>query len=404
MYLVWQQKTIELGSNETAITALYNDGFVFTRVAPGSMDQTRSVRIDLSKFELSSENRRVLKKTEGLTLNTVTLPYAGYNWQIGKLAKDFYDDKFGHGTFSANKIKELLTEQTSNFNRFFVYTFNDVEVGYCIAYENLEILHYSYPFYDRATDISNLGLGMMLRTIVNAQEAGKKYIYLGSAQRPTDTYKLQFTGLEWFDGEQWQTKIEELKKILTSEIPANIESVSKEKEQISKKPISAYTYLFQSFCEAILANIGLSIIVALAVGLTGWSYYLGFEAGFDHNFYAQMPKGVATYNPGPYKGISNQFKPSPVFVGIIGVPLALFWLYVPKGKESWNIISIAYYSLIIFWTFYFYKKNTQKEDTYYHKNKKRIKKCLLAGVAILVVIVFGYGFFKGIQHANEYFR
>lgn len=214
MYLVWHKKTIEPAASESAITAFYNDGFVFTRVAPGSMDQTRSVRIDLSKFELSSENRRVLKKTDGLELNSTPLPYPDYSWEIGKLAKDFYDDKFGHGTFSANKIKELLTEQTSNFNRFFVYTINSTNVGYCISYENSDILHYSYPFYDRASDINNLGLGMMLRAIVHAQETGKKYIYLGSAQRPTDTYKLQFTGLEWFDGKDWSTDYGHLKAIL----------------------------------------------------------------------------------------------------------------------------------------------------------------------------------------------
>lgn len=215
MYLVWHKKTIEPGASEATITAAYNDGFVFTRVARGSMDQTRSVRIDLSKFELSSENRRVLKKTDGLELHLVTLPYSDYNWQIGKLAKDFYDDKFGVGTFSANKIKELLTDGSSNFNQFLIYTLNDGPVGYCIAYENSEILHYSYPFYDRTSNIANLGLGMMLRAIVHAQQAGKKYLYLGSAQRPTDTYKLQFTGLEWFDGKNWQSDEEALKQILS---------------------------------------------------------------------------------------------------------------------------------------------------------------------------------------------
>lgn len=216
MYLVWNKKSLEANASEAVITDAYQNGFVFTRVARGSMDQTRSVRIDLSKFELSSENRRILKKTDGLTLNTVTLPYTDYNWQIGKLAKDFYTDKFGEGTFSANKIKELLTDESSNFNRFFVYTFNQAPVGYCIVYENDTLLHYSYPFYDRTTDISNLGLGMMLRAIVHAQETGKKYIYLGSAQRPTDTYKLQFTGLEWFDGKDWQDDQEALKQILSA--------------------------------------------------------------------------------------------------------------------------------------------------------------------------------------------
>ena len=47
-----------------------------------------------------------------------------------------------------------------------------------------------------------------------AKEKGLKYIYLGSLQRPTDSYKLQFKGMEWFDGEKWQVDISPLKEIL----------------------------------------------------------------------------------------------------------------------------------------------------------------------------------------------
>jgi hypothetical protein len=39
-------------------------------------------------------------------------------------------------------------------------------------------------------------------------------MFLGSAQRPSDTYKMQFSGLEWFDGQQWNTDTEALKNIL----------------------------------------------------------------------------------------------------------------------------------------------------------------------------------------------
>lgn len=216
MYLKWKEFTTPDLSDAT-LTTLYSEGFVLTRKGKGEMDQTRSLRIDVSQFVLSSENRRVLKKTEGLELEVVTLPYSDYSWEIGKLGKDFYEDKFGTGTFSANKIKELLTDSNkSNFNTVLVYQYNNKPVGYTITYQNPEILHYSYPFYDRATEISNLGLGMMLRAILYAQETGKKYIYLGSAQRPTDIYKLQFAGLEWFDGKTWQTDEKALEKVLRS--------------------------------------------------------------------------------------------------------------------------------------------------------------------------------------------
>jgi arginyl-tRNA--protein-N-Asp/Glu arginylyltransferase len=59
-----------------------------------------------------------------------------------------------------------------------------------------------------------MGLGMMTTAINFAKEQGLKYVYLGSLQRPGDTYKLQFEGLEWFDGKAWQTDLQSVKDIL----------------------------------------------------------------------------------------------------------------------------------------------------------------------------------------------
>ncbi len=211
-YLKFDELTINDFSDKN-INSLYNEGFVFTRIKKGYMNQTRSVRLNLSQFELSSENRRVLHKIENFILEVKDLPLSNYHWSIGKLAKDFYKIKFGEGVFSANKVKEILTTE-QNFNKLFVYKIEDKEIGYCIVQETNEIIHYSYPFYNLKNDTSNIGMDMMLNAIIYAQKNNKKYIYLGSFQRQTDTYKLQFKGLEWFDGEKWSEDLEELKKLL----------------------------------------------------------------------------------------------------------------------------------------------------------------------------------------------
>lgn len=214
MYLSWNEKTINKFDAHT-IDSLYSDGFVFTRVGKGAMNQTRSLRTNLAKFELSSENRRVLKKTEDLVLSASTIPYSDYDWSIHKMGKDFYATKFGEKTFSAQKIKELITDaKKSNFNLLLKYELVNETIGYCIALETKYILHYCYPFYNLEKANSNLGMSMMLKAISYAKKNKKKYIYLGSAQRPADIYKLQFSGLEWFDGKKWQTDLGELKKLL----------------------------------------------------------------------------------------------------------------------------------------------------------------------------------------------
>lgn len=195
---------------------MYGNGYVFGRVEKGMMDKTRAFRIDLRKFEASSENRRILRKAEHLAMSVETLPYAEYSWKIGKLAKDFYE-KFGDNVFSANKIREIMSDQAkSNFNRLFIFTDKRTRlpVGYVVAYKGSHMLHYSYPFYIEDPRESSRGLSMMTMVIEWAKELGKDYIYLGSLSRPSDTYKLQFKGGEWFDGEKWRTDIEPLKTIL----------------------------------------------------------------------------------------------------------------------------------------------------------------------------------------------
>lgn len=218
-YLIWNKIT-NTDFDPDFIASQYDRGFIFTREHRGAMYQSRSLRINLADFSLNSENRRVLNKVTGLNLDISTLPLADYHWQIHKLGKEYYEKKFGPNIFSANKIKEILTAPESlNFNSLLTYKIqqqSEAVVGYAIAYLGGSIMHYAYPFYDLEHFANNFGMGMMLTAILYAQKHGLKYIYLGSASRPADIYKLQFSGLEWFDHQSWQKDLEPLKKLLAS--------------------------------------------------------------------------------------------------------------------------------------------------------------------------------------------
>lgn len=219
-YLSWGEQTVN-PQDAHAVEQAYNKGALFTRIEPGTMTLTRSIRVDLKKFTPSSENRRVLRKNENIVLTTVPLPTNSYSWEIGKLAKDFYDTKFGKDIFSANVIKKLCTEP-HNFNTLFVYseTESNTPIGYAICHMTQSILHYSYPFYELNRTESNMGIGMMTKALVYAQEKGLSYVYLGSLQRPSDTYKFQFDGIEWFDEhtQTWSSNLDAAKAHLDSDI------------------------------------------------------------------------------------------------------------------------------------------------------------------------------------------
>lgn len=214
-YINWAEQTINPDDTE-AVASAYDNGFVFVRTANGAMQQTRSLRIDLSGFELTSENRRILRKTEGLDNAKVVLPiqHKDYDWQIHKLGKDFYSKKFGDKTFSAAKIRHLLTSVESNFNLLLDYKFNEEQAGYAICYEGSTILHYAYPFYYFEKYPLNLGMAMMINAALYAKESGKNYCYLGSVRSVRDLYKLQFSGLSYYTGSEWSTDLTSLKEQL----------------------------------------------------------------------------------------------------------------------------------------------------------------------------------------------
>ena len=199
MYQKFSQKTIE-DFSESNIESMYNQGFVFTRVAKGAMNQIESVRVRLDSFEPSSENRRILKKFDNMNISRKPLPYGDYSWEIGKLAKSFYKTRFGSEIFSANKIKELFTNpKKSNMNGVLIFTIPEYgTVGYCLTFDTERILHYSYPFYDMdKTSDKSTGMAMMVKSVLWAKENGKKFIYLGSF----DKYKLQFKGTQVYHPE-----------------------------------------------------------------------------------------------------------------------------------------------------------------------------------------------------------
>ena len=108
----------------------------------------------------------------------------------------------------------MTDPEKSNFDTVLIYSQNKTEIGFCISKQTDQIFHNSYPFYNLEKNEANIGMGMMIKAIIYAKEQNKKYIYIGSAQRPGDKYKLQFSGLEWFNGEEWTDDLEKLKKLL----------------------------------------------------------------------------------------------------------------------------------------------------------------------------------------------
>ncbi len=195
------------------INEIYNKGFLATRLEKDLFYLSRNLRLNLNEFELNSENRRILKKTDDLEIENKKLNEFEYDYEIGKIAIDFFKEKFQDKIISAQKLKWLF--QGEFFTNVLIFKKQKEIIGYCITMETDELIHYAYPFYRKEYINSNLGMGMMLKTILHGKEKQKKYIYLGTVYTKDSLYKLQFKGLEWFDGEKWENDINLLKEKIT---------------------------------------------------------------------------------------------------------------------------------------------------------------------------------------------
>jgi arginyl-tRNA--protein-N-Asp/Glu arginylyltransferase len=170
----------------------------------------RSLRVILEKFALSSENRRILRKGEEIEIRAIDLPMSAenYDWKIHAAGAKFYNEKFGPGSFSANKIKELITGGKSNFNLLLIFSDKKTnqEIGWSICFLSKNILHYAYPFYNLS--YNNLGIIMMTKTMEWAAKQGIEFCYLGSVWDEKAKYKLQFSPEEFFNGKEWKNTSE----------------------------------------------------------------------------------------------------------------------------------------------------------------------------------------------------
>lgn len=200
--------------NNEEIEQLYSQGFVKSRLGANTLYLCRSCRIDLNRFELTSENRRILRKVENIKLTVHELANFEYHFSIGKLAKDFYDARSGSGTMSAQKMKWIFTEGGFTHVMEFKDTASNEVVGYCPIYVGKESFHYAYPFYMLDYPEKSLGLGMMTLALIWAKEQGLNHGYLGTVYTSSSLYKTNFNGFEFFDGESWSDSIEKLKKFL----------------------------------------------------------------------------------------------------------------------------------------------------------------------------------------------
>lgn len=180
----------------------------------------RHVRVKLGAFQASSENRRILRKGEGISAKLIPRDSFKYSKRRRRSYKNYADIKFGKDVMTFKRLDRLFGSKMVTHCLVFTDDATGREVGTVTLYlEPGELAFYYYAFYDLNYYSRNLGMYMMTSSVKFFADAGYDYLYLGSCYNKNALYKTQFGGAEFFNGFGWSSNIAELKYLIRRDHP-----------------------------------------------------------------------------------------------------------------------------------------------------------------------------------------
>lgn len=194
---------------------IFNAGFLPSSRNLDRFYLCRQVRVNLAKFQPSSENRRILRKGEGIEVRLVPRDKYDYTPERRQFFKTYADIKFGKDIMSFERLDSLFASPIISHLLLFIDAKTGAEVGTATMYlESKELAFYYYAFYDLNYYARNLGMFMMTSAVELFSDCGVKFLYLGTCYSDNALYKTQFAGAEFFNGFRWSDDMDELKFII----------------------------------------------------------------------------------------------------------------------------------------------------------------------------------------------
>jgi arginyl-tRNA--protein-N-Asp/Glu arginylyltransferase len=202
--------------DQSEIPQIYAQGFLPYSNKVDLMHDTyylaRSLRVELSQFKESSENRRVARKIEALSPSFRVIPIAEFNVdnpEFKAYCLDFAAARFSD-KISMERLNYIL--HAKSISHVFEFVIQDKKVGYVISIVEQGTLHYWFAFFDLNLQEYALGKWMMFSVIKWAHEQNLSYVYLGTCYGEKSLYKVRdFKGLSYFNGNFWDRDMKNLK-------------------------------------------------------------------------------------------------------------------------------------------------------------------------------------------------
>lgn len=165
-------------------------------------DENYSSRVSLNSFELSSENRRILNKTQSFSFQKVSLSDFDFNNEIQKQIFTWVK-KLGWD-FPTSSIKTVFTSHI--FNYLYIWSDNNNQIcAYSICYFDKDFSHIAYVFYNPIYAHQDLPIRLALQVVIDSTQLNLNHCYLGRFNPETKLgyYKRNFPGFEYFINNHW---------------------------------------------------------------------------------------------------------------------------------------------------------------------------------------------------------
>lgn len=203
-----------LESGETPASA-FAAGFLPSSPALDRFYLVRQVRVPLSSWRATSENRRILRKLNGLDLELIPRASWSDSPAIRSRWLEWAAHGFGPGVMPDDRLDRLLAAPVVSHILRLVESTSRLERAVALLYlEPPKVAFYYYAFYDPSDDFRHLGMGLMTRAVQQFAADGFHHLYVGTCCSEAALYKTQFESVEFFNGLRWSDQLSELKHLV----------------------------------------------------------------------------------------------------------------------------------------------------------------------------------------------
>ena len=209
-YVVWA-----IADPDETPSDLLAAGFMPTAPDMSRYHLCRQIRVPLSDWQPSSENRRILRKGQHISVELLPRSKFAYTPERREFYKRYADAVFGDNVMSEARLDAHFGGRSVTDVLVFTDQTTGTEVGAATAYvEQGRAASYWYAFYETTYRAQNLGMFMMTSAVAMFAQRGLADLYLGTCYSRSALYKTQFSGVEFFNGFRWSNDLAELRYLV----------------------------------------------------------------------------------------------------------------------------------------------------------------------------------------------